>query len=182
VSTAAPGRLELVRAFVNTRDVEAGTDALATPRELARWLREAGLLAAGDAVGDADLGNAREVREALRTALAANHDAAVIPDDALATMNAAAGRAGLSVEFAVDHRWHYAPTASGADAAVGALLAIALDAMAERTWPRLKICRNDACRWAFYDHSRACTGKWCSMRVCGNRAKQSAWRERHASR
>lgn len=33
-------------------------------------------------------------------------------------------------------------------------------------------------QWAFYGNSRARTGKWCSMKVCGNRAKQKARRDR----
>ncbi|MGH2778535.1 MAG: CGNR zinc finger domain-containing protein, partial [Actinomycetota bacterium] len=32
---------------------------------------------------------------------------------------------------------------------------------------------------AFYDHSKNRSGKWCTMRVCGNRAKTRAYRERH---
>ncbi|WP_245775276.1 CGNR zinc finger domain-containing protein [Nonomuraea wenchangensis] len=31
----------------------------------------------------------------------------------------------------------------------------------------------DRCQWAFYDHSRSRTGRWCSMRVCGNRVEQA---------
>jgi predicted RNA-binding Zn ribbon-like protein len=63
--------------------------------------------------------------------------------------------------------------------ALGRLVIDVTDAMTAGTWPRLKVCANDTCRWAFYDHSRAGTGKWCSMRLCGNRAKQKAWRNRH---
>jgi predicted RNA-binding Zn ribbon-like protein len=52
--------------------------------------------------------------------------------------------------------------------------------MAADTWRRLKVCASDRCRRAFYDRSRARSGKWCSMRACGNRAKQRAWRGRQA--
>ena len=41
--TQAPGRLDLVRDFVNTKDVEEGTDELTSPAELADWLAVAGL-------------------------------------------------------------------------------------------------------------------------------------------
>ena len=41
--TQAPGRLDLVRDFVNTKDVEDGTDELTSPGELADWLVVAGL-------------------------------------------------------------------------------------------------------------------------------------------
>src|ERR1022692_4420316 len=36
----APGRLELVRAFVNTLDIEAGTDEFSSPAALMSWLAE----------------------------------------------------------------------------------------------------------------------------------------------
>jgi predicted RNA-binding Zn ribbon-like protein len=68
---------------------------------------------------------------------------------------------------------------AGVDGALGRLLVLMSEAMAERTWPRLKVCANDACQWAFYDQSRARSGRWCSMQICGNRAKQQAWRARH---
>ena len=39
-SRAAPGRLELVRQFINTADLEPGDDELTDLPALARWLRE----------------------------------------------------------------------------------------------------------------------------------------------
>jgi predicted RNA-binding Zn ribbon-like protein len=43
------------------------------------------------------------------------------------------------------------------------MLAIVVHAMADGTWSRLKSCTTDACRWAFYDRSRARSGEWWSM-------------------
>jgi predicted RNA-binding Zn ribbon-like protein len=51
--------------------------------------------------------------------------------------------------------------------------------MAEGTWERLKVCPAHDCLWAFYDSSRNRSGHWCSMKVCGNRAKARSYRERH---
>lgn len=178
MSSAAPGRLEVVRRFVNTLDVEAGTDAITTADGLAGWLR-ANRLAGGGVDGGVD--RVRAVREALRGALAANHGGTTIPDKALGVINEAADRAGLAIGFAADRHWICRPTASGIDRAIGALLATVVAAMTDGTWSRLKICANDECRWAFYDSSRARSGKWCSMGVCGNRAKQQAWRQRKSA-
>ena len=47
MSNPAPGALETVRAFVNTRDVDDGIEALSGPAELAAWLAEHGLLGDG---------------------------------------------------------------------------------------------------------------------------------------
>ena len=60
----------------------------------------------------------------------------------------------------------------------GACWASSSPAMADGSWDRLKACGNEACRWGFYDTSRARTARWCSMQICGNRKKQQAWRER----
>jgi predicted RNA-binding Zn ribbon-like protein len=45
---------------------------------------------------------------------------------------------------------------------------------------RVKICPADDCRWAFYDTSRNGSRQWCSMALCGNRAKARAHRARQA--
>jgi hypothetical protein len=54
----APGRLKLVRQFVDTRDVEKGTDALADASRLAGWYSAQGLLEAGASVHEADVAHA----------------------------------------------------------------------------------------------------------------------------
>jgi predicted RNA-binding Zn ribbon-like protein len=181
-ATAAPGRLELVRRFVNTRDIEANRDALATTIGLATWLRGSGLLDADTQppVGAADRTHAVEVREALRALLLANHDDRPAPAEAVRVLNSALRRAALSPSFsaAAAGKWTTEPATGGVDGALGRLLGVVIETMADGTWPRLKVCMNDDCQWAFYDKSRARSGKWCSMGVCGNRAKQRAWRSR----
>lgn len=183
-SAPAPGRLETVRRFVNTLDIERATDALTTPGELVTWLGAESLLpgpAAGSApAGPGDVARAVAVREALRDALAANHDGDPIPAEALAVLNDTAARARLTATLTARDGWRPRPAADGVDGALGGLLALVGDAMADGTWPRLKVCVNDTCQWAFYDASRARSGKWCSMQICGNRAKQQAWRDRKA--
>src|SRR5260370_34121701 len=69
----APGRLEHVRAFVNTLDIEAGTDELSSPRVLTRWLRARDLIGPqqGQATED-DLRRPIATRGALREALLAH--------------------------------------------------------------------------------------------------------------
>jgi len=94
----------------------------------------------------------------------------------------AAARAGLSLRFLPDGSSRLEPEAAGADAVLGGLLATVTGAMAEGTWERLKACRSDACRWAFYDHAKNRSRTWCSMAVCGNRQKARAYRQRSGSR
>ena len=179
VSSAAPGRLELVRRFVNSRDIETGEEAFGTAAGATAWLRAADLLSAGTEATAADVEHAIGVREALRELLLANHGPDPAPDEAVAVLNRALRRAGQSVAFTTARGWTTEPTAGAVDAAIGQLLGVVIQAMADDSWPRLKACVNDECRWAFYDRSRARSGRWCQMGICGNRAKQRAWRTRH---
>jgi predicted RNA-binding Zn ribbon-like protein len=42
----------------------------------------------------------------------------------------------------------------------------------------VKACEGEACTLVFVDHTRGRQRRWCSMAVCGNRAKQAAHRHR----
>src|SRR5439155_4301173 len=177
----APGDLELVRAFVNTRDIEERREQLSTPGELHGWLVGHGLLAPDEAAGGADLRRALKLREALRAVLLANNGAPV--DGAAAeTLDAAARHARLGARFRRDGCAALEPAAHGIDAALGRLLAVVYAAMLDGTWLRLKACRNADCHWIFYDATKNRSGAWCEMGLCGNRAKARSYRARHRPR
>jgi predicted RNA-binding Zn ribbon-like protein len=42
----------------------------------------------------------------------------------------------------------------------------------------VKACEGPACTLLFADHTRGHARRWCSMALCGNRAKQAAHRHR----
>jgi predicted RNA-binding Zn ribbon-like protein len=42
----------------------------------------------------------------------------------------------------------------------------------------VKACEGPSCTLLFTDHTRGRARRWCSMAICGNRAKQAAHRER----
>jgi predicted RNA-binding Zn ribbon-like protein len=171
----APGELETVRAFVNTLDIEEATDKFATPEGLSRWLAGRGLAAPGR-VSAADLANAVALREALRGVLRehAGHPA-------VTQIGAIAAR--LPVRLAVDDEGTVTAVAAtaGVQGALARLLLIAAAASSQGTWSRLKACVADDCQWAFYDRSPARNGRWCSMSICGSRAKSRAYRRRAAA-
>ena len=48
-SKEAPGELELVRAFLNSLDVDEGTETFVTPASLAAWLADHDLMDRQDA-------------------------------------------------------------------------------------------------------------------------------------
>jgi predicted RNA-binding Zn ribbon-like protein len=188
----APGELETVRAFVNTLDIEEATDDLTTPDGLSRWLGERGL-AAPARISAADLAEAVALREALRGVLrqhaghpggpgppgkAGSQPAAGRGADPAAAIGAIA--AALPVRLAVDDEGVITAVAAaaGVQGALARLLLIAAAAAGNGTWSRLKVCTADDCQWAFYDRSPARNGRWCSMSICGSRAKSRAYRRR----
>lgn len=180
MSNPAPGSLETVRAFVNTRDVDDDIELLTGPAELAHWLTDQGLAENGAKnlrATAADLRRAIELREALRAHLLAHHDQPLDPQAAV-TLDETARRARLTVRFTGRDETALEPEAGGVDGALGRLLAIVARAIEDGTWQRLKVCPADTCQWAFYDASRNRSAVWCDMRVCGNRAKVRGFRER----
>ena len=48
----------------------------------------------------------------------------------------------------------------------------------EEDFTRVKACEGHRCTLVFADHSRMQARRWCSMAICGNRAKQAAHRNR----
>jgi predicted RNA-binding Zn ribbon-like protein len=173
VVAARPG--ELVRDFVNTLDVDTGQDELLSPEALAAWLRERDLATVRAATED-DLRAAVALRESLRAALRAHHAGAegTPPgelDDVMADYPLQVSLRTGTPELE--------PIGGGVHAGLGRIVAAVAASHADRSWSRLKVCAESSCEWAFLDTSRNQSRSWCSMSVCGNRAKTKAYRSRH---
>jgi hypothetical protein len=154
---------DLIVRFLNTLDVEDGTDALDTLDGWTAWLSGQGL---DGCFGPQDPGALEQAR-ALRGDLRALASGGQHPQGRQVDIQVALTADG-QVELS-------APTAAGFLAAAAAKVAI------EQRIDRVKICPADDCRWAFYDTSRNRSRQWCSMEVCGNRAKARAHRRRAAT-
>ncbi len=158
----APGELWRVQRLINTLDVEDGSDALS-----AAWLVEHGL-------GETD--DLEPVRTPPRGAAAA----AAVPQ------RRTGGRGRRRQRSTRCRGRRASPSGSRRTAVrgwrrtgpVGRALAIVARAEADGTWERLKICPADDCHWAFYDFSRNHSRTWCSMSMCGNRAKARTYRSK----
>ncbi|MGC1301201.1 MAG: ABATE domain-containing protein [Caulobacteraceae bacterium] len=48
----------------------------------------------------------------------------------------------------------------------------------EEDFTHVKACEGPACTLLFADHTRGRARRWCSMAICGNRAKQAGFRSR----
>ena len=174
----AGGDLGLVQAFVNTVDLQDGPEEFKDPNTLKTWLVARGLMDASHPVDEADLRNAIAVRESIRGVIGANSGFSVYPID-LATLNQAAAASRLRMRFGADGRARLEPETRGVVGAMGRLVATLYSAMQEDEWSRLKLCNNDACRWAFYDRSKNHSSRWCTMASCGNKMKARRFRTQH---
>ncbi|UJW36456.1 CGNR zinc finger domain-containing protein [Saccharothrix sp. AJ9571] len=147
----------LVLDFLNTLDVDDGTDELETADSWRDW-------ASARSLRPGTVGEARTARSSLRSLVG----------------DPAASPAPLSEPVRIE------VTVEGpalvADTAVGAILAAAARLSLLGDFGRIKICPADDCLWAFYDRSRNRSRSWCSMSSCGNREKARAWRQRTTPR
>jgi predicted RNA-binding Zn ribbon-like protein len=173
----APGSLDLIRLFLNTTDLEEGTDEFDTAACARSWLLEHDLLRRTGTVGERDRQRLIEMREAIR-ALAYANNAGPLSVYELARLNREAATTSLVPVFRGGDEFELISHKRDVSGAMSALLAVVCEAMRDRTWSRLKACRTASCQWAFYDSSRNRTGTWCSMAICGNRAKTRAYRQR----
>ncbi len=173
----APEPLALVQRFVNTRNYFHGGDRLADAEGANAWLAERGLLMAGERVGEAGRRRLVAFREGLRGLLLAHNGGPRADAEAL---NELVASAALRVAFGPDGSLVLRPETEGgpADRVLARLLAVMAQSEADGTWERLKACRNEECRWAFYDASKNRSGSWCTMAVCGARHKMRAYRRR----
>jgi predicted RNA-binding Zn ribbon-like protein len=172
-------RLDVVRDFVNTLDIEENKDEIVTPAQLGAWLGGRSLVSERSITAE-EHRSALETRETIRHLLLANNGGEAAPAD-LAALDRLAERAALAPRFHAGGV-RLEPGAEGVVGALGLLLATVAEAMAEGIWTRLKACSEHSCMWAFYDRSKNRSGHWCSMRVCGNRAKARQFRERRRAR
>ncbi|MFG2791375.1 CGNR zinc finger domain-containing protein [Streptomyces sp. NPDC048419] len=160
--SAAPGELALVESLVNTVDLGSGSDALDTAEGRALF-----------GLAEDEVEQARALRESLRAALLAH--AGHPPHRAVTPLGELL--AGAPLVVTVDERDGAAALAAADGGPLLSRVAAAVaGALVEGTWARLKACEAVTCHWAYYDRSPAGRGRWCSMAVCGARAKMRRYR------
>jgi predicted RNA-binding Zn ribbon-like protein len=173
----APPPLALVQAFVNSCDREAGTELFDSSASLASWLRAHGLIGKRERVTARDVRDAIELREAVRQLLL-EHNGLPTDKEAHATFARYAQRSPIAAQLSRDGEVALTPVRGGVAGAWSQIMAAIAEASGTGIWSRLKACRSDVCQWAFYDHSKNRSGHWCTMQVCGARAKMRRYRER----
>ena len=76
------------------------------------------------------------------------------------------------LELQMTRRWQ------SADALLLPIGEILANFVCEEDFANVKACEGQGCTLMFADHTRRRARRWCSMAVCGNRAKQAAHRNR----
>jgi predicted RNA-binding Zn ribbon-like protein len=164
-----------LRSFAHQNERHQPSDALASPKDLAAWMRDHGLQCDGPVTSDL-LDEALRLRESLREVLAAEP----------AARRQRALQQQLNALFA---GFPLVVVATGADTSLRAARRDALaglsriaaefhDAARDGSLARLKMCASDDCRRVFYDRSKPGTRRWCQTALCGNRSKTRAYRAR----
>jgi predicted RNA-binding Zn ribbon-like protein len=182
--------------FVNSlaTPVDVAVDWLADGQDLLAWLEQAGLVSTSELLqvraralpGELDLvaAQARQLREWFRAFLR-KHKGRPLATGALrelAPLNRLLERnesyaqvvhgAGDRLELRVTRRWR-SPESLLLPIAE-ALAAVVCD----EDFSYVKACEGPTCTLLFADHTRGRARRWCSMAVCGNRAKAAAHRQR----
>ena len=188
---AMPAGLRPVLAFVNTVDVESGTDLLdGGPAALGRWLSQEKLGTGDLTPTPAHVRLARDLRRGLRALLLANNggatdagptdagpiDAGGIDADDLAAGERALAR--LPLVASLDGEVLRPDVDDPVLVALGAVVIGYASARADGSWHRLRRCPAEDCAWVFWDSSARAGRRWCTMRICGNRAKARAYAAR----
>ncbi len=171
----APGRLVIVHGFLNTWSAELGLEDFKTPQSTGRWLRAAGLWRGRRSPTEDDVARLKTFRDTLRKYVLDRTSPANI-----AAMNEVAAATGFTMFFDDEGRPVVESTADGADYAIGTMIGIIQNSVADGTWERFKCCELETCGWAYYDHTKNRSGRWCSMKTCGSRHKAREYLKRKA--
>lgn len=180
-----PEEVRLANEFLNTLDLERfgehadkpgeEREGLRSSERLKDWLVGRGLLGRSETVSEVDRRLAVQVRDALRSAASAN---SVQGREWSDVAGRTFGELPLVVRFGEASEPELASGEDGVRGALGRILADVVVAASRGTWARMKICAAEDCRWAYYDHSKSRTGRWCAMETCGNRHKTRRYRRK----
>lgn len=183
--------------FVNTVGGRAGRrvirDKIAGDADLTAWGAMAGVLSSAQhrrvARSSADPGlvieRARVFREALYRVLLAVLRERRPPsrDVRLVGTEIAAARSNQRLVYSSgEFRWIAPAAEAGIERVLNAVAASAAELLTSPDLHRLGQCGGPQCGWLFLDTTRNGSRRWCDMQDCGNRAKVTRYRQKHARR
>jgi predicted RNA-binding Zn ribbon-like protein len=180
--------------FVNTEVILAGvrTDLLQSFGDLTQWFEQANLASAAEmqrlakawtetSEARATVQAARALRGVLRNALERVAGIGRIPSDLASVLGKELQHPRLATEVVqspgrlrTKPRWILERPRD----LLVPVAHYAANFFATADYPAIRKCENPKCILWFYDSSKNHSRRWCSMELCGNRAKVAAFRER----
>jgi len=140
-----------------------------TPDRLTAWYVESGLVDAVSPGQEADVEQARAVREAVYRLITARRLGEEYDGAALTVVKPPA-----VPQLTPSGRW----TQATAEEALSLVARHAVELLSGPDVPLLKECGNPECTRTYIDRSRGMRRQWCGMESCGNKIKAAAYRAR----
>ncbi len=181
--------------FVNTEVILDGvrTELLQNFSDFAEWLEKAGIASTGNAhrlrgewadtpEAKRSLQTARGLRSLLRTSVENIVNSGRIPGSLAEALNRHLKYPRLAAEvipakgrLQIQSRWLLEKPAD----VVVPVAHLAANFFSSAHYSAIRKCENPDCILFFYDTSKNHSRRWCSMGLCGNRAKVAAFRNRN---
>lgn len=150
------------------------------PSDLADWLSESPLQLQSVQVSPEELRIALSLREAIwRAAQSIKQHEAPLAED-IDMINRVAASPDLPPQLKTDGLEQSWLSPATATAALSLIARDAIDLFSGELRTRIRECENPNCGLMFVDASRPGKRRWCLMKRCGNMAKTSTYRKRHA--
>lgn len=152
----------------------ARSEMFVTPERLNAWYVESGIVDAVSPGQEADVEQAKTVREAIYQLVTARRLGQGYDGTALTLLNDAARRPPAVPQLTPSGRW----TRATPDEALSMVARQAVELLSGPDVPLLKECGNPECTRVYLDRSRGMRRQWCGMDSCGNKIKAAAYRAR----
>lgn len=153
-------------------------ERLLAPKDLARWMVEAGMLETAPRVSPRQLQAARGLREAINRL--ARPGVQPSPGDR-DVLNRWAAEPALAPQLTADGQLVWV-SSRPVEAMLATIARDAVDLLSGPLAGRIRECSADDCALLFVDLSRPGRRRWCSGQACGNRTRTKTYRRRRSER
>lgn len=154
-------------------------ERLHQPSDLADWFAASPLQLEDVQVSSEEFTLARSLREAIwRIAESIRQKKTPLAED-IDTINRVAATPDLPPQLKIDGKQVWRSPATTAET-LSLIARDAIDLFSGELRTRIRECENPNCGLMFVDASRPGKRRWCLMKRCGNMAKTSTYRKRHA--
>lgn len=164
--------------FLNTEIVDRGEaiDLLTSPKDFYAWIQSSGI-AVDNSVQNAELSLVLEFRNSLKSIFIAILDKRAIPQKSLNILNKHLLNDSSEKQLKTNKgklELQPAKKKLSLENLLGRIACEAATLVSSKQLEKLKRCSNSKCVLIFLDTSKSGKRRWCSMDVCGNRAKAAS--------